>query len=271
MNKKIIEVLQKFGVIILLVTVYPFGMYLLWKNKEYDKQYKIIQSISSFVLWIILIGIVADNRLMTEESSSRAVEKSVSKNWESSKLIKAEDETLSITEEQSVITIATDKTISEVNKKEIQEQEETESTINEVLSETEEIEAISSLDVTIKKVSELTFDGESIIDVAVRDMKEYEYIKDVYIEIDESEKQINIVVQIPSNTDADTGRMAGEDVARYLASLASWSNESYSGPSSDDLGGIYNKYDLLIYVDDGNHSFDIYGAKVMAARKITWR
>ena len=34
---------------------------------------------------------------------------------------------------------------------------------------------------TPSKVSDLTFDGESIIDVAVRDMKEYEYIKDVYI------------------------------------------------------------------------------------------
>lgn len=269
MNKKIIEVLQKFGILILLVTVYPFGMYLLWKNKEYDKQYKIIQSICGFVLWILLIGYVAYLRPLTEESSLQVVEES--ENRESSELIKAEDETLLITEEQSIITIATEKNISEVNEKEIQEQEETESTINEVLSETEEIEEISSLDITIKKVSELTFDGESVIDVAVRDMKEYEYIKDVYIEIDESEKQINIVVQIPSETDADTGRMAGEDVARYLASLASWSNESYSGPSSDDLGGIYNKYDLLIYVDDGNHSFDIYGAKVTAARKITWR
>lgn len=175
------------------------------------------------------------------------------------------------TEDESVINIATDNIILEVNEKEIQEQKEIESTINEVLSETEEIEEISSLDVTIEKVSELTFDGESVIDVAIRDMKEYEYIKDVYIDIDESEKQINIVVQIPLETDVDTGRMAGEDVARYLASLASWSSEGYSGPSSDDLGGIYNKYNLLIYVDDGNHAFDIYGAKVTTARKITWR
>lgn len=155
----------------------------------------------------------------------------------------------------------------EINDQLEKEEESFESELNEIKDEYID----NQNNKNSSKVSELTFDGESIIDVAVRDMKEYEYIKDVYIEIDESEKQINIVVQIPLETDANTGRMAGEDVARYLASLASWSSESYSGPSSDDLGGIYNKYDLLIYVDDGNHSFDIYGAKVMAARKITWR
>ncbi|HBV82618.1 MAG TPA: hypothetical protein DEB74_07445 [Lachnospiraceae bacterium] len=271
MNKKIIEVLQKFGGVILLATVYPFGMYLLWKNKKYDKTYKIIQSISCFILWISLIGYVVYIRPLTEESSLQVVEKSESENRELSELIKGEDETLSITEEQSLITIATDNTILEVNEKEIQEQEEIESTINEVLSETEEIEEISSLDVTTKKVSELTFDGESVIDVAIRDMKQYEYIKDVFIEVDEKKKEINIVVQIPSSTDTETAKMAGEDVARYLATMANFANSYYEMPSSNNIGGIYSKYNLIIYIDDGNGNYNIYGAKVTTSNKITWR
>lgn len=122
-----------------------------------------------------------------------------------------------------------------------------------------------------RKVSEIKFNDEPIIDVAMRDMKEYDYIKDVYIEVDEADKEIDIVVQIPSGTNEDTAKMAGEDVTRYLASCASWSNSYYKSPGSDDIGGIYDTYDLLIYVDDGLHNYDIYGAKVTTAKKITWR
>ncbi len=121
------------------------------------------------------------------------------------------------------------------------------------------------------KVSELIFNGEPITDVAMRDMTENDYIKDVYIEVDEGKKEIDIVVQVPSGTDEDTAKMAGEDVARYLAACASWVNEHYKIPGSDDIGGIYDTYNLLIYVDDGLHNYDIYGAKVTTSKKITWR
>lgn len=125
--------------------------------------------------------------------------------------------------------------------------------------------------VSERKVSGLKFNGESVIEVTVKDMEEYDYIKDIYIKVDESGEEIDITVQIPSSTDEATAKMAGEDVARYLASCASWANDYYTAPGSSDIGGIYDKYDLLIYIDDGLHNFDIYGAKVTTAKKITWR
>ena len=120
------------------------------------------------------------------------------------------------------------------------------------------------------KVSEMQFEGEYITDVAARDMEEYDYITDITIVVDESKREINIAVQIPSDTNEDTAKMAGEDVARYLASMASWVNSDYKAPGSTDIGGIYDKYDLKLYLDDGFGSIDIWGAKVTYSNRITW-
>ena len=122
-----------------------------------------------------------------------------------------------------------------------------------------------------KKASKLKFDGESIIDSTVSFMKEYEYVKDIYIEAKEDEKEINITVQVPSATDFDVAKMAGEDAARYLASLASYANSYYEVPGVDSIGSLYDRYSLLIYIDDGYGNFNIYGAKVTNAKEITWR
>lgn len=122
-----------------------------------------------------------------------------------------------------------------------------------------------------KKVSKLKFDGEFIIDSTVSFMKDYEYVKDVYIEAKEDEKEINIAVQVPSATDFDVAKMAGEDAARYLASLAAYANSYYEVPGVDSIGSLYDRYSLLIYIDDGYGNFNIYGAKVTTAKNITWR
>lgn len=117
-------------------------------------------------------------------------------------------------------------------------------------------------------VSELTLDGESIITSAEKDMCKYDYIKDVTIQVDKDE--IDIVVQVPSVVDDDTAKMAGEDVARYLAAQASWANDYYKQPSSDDIGSLYDRYTLMLYVDDGYKNFDLYGAKAKNANSIHW-
>lgn len=117
-------------------------------------------------------------------------------------------------------------------------------------------------------VSELTFDGESIITSTEKDMREYDYIKDVTIQVDKDE--IDIFVQVPSAVTEDTAKMAGEDVARYLAAQASWANDYYKQPGSDDLGSLYDRYTLMLYVDDGYKNFELYGAKAKTVDFIHW-
>lgn len=60
-----------------------------------------------------------------------------------------------------------------------------------------------------KEVSKLKFNGSSIVDVTINDMEEYDYIKDIFIKVDESGKEIGITVQVPSSVDEDTAKMAG--------------------------------------------------------------
>lgn len=122
-----------------------------------------------------------------------------------------------------------------------------------------------------KKASKLKFGGELITNSTVNYMKKYDYIQDVYIEVKEDEAEINIVVQVPTSIDFDTAKMAGEDTARYLASLAAYANNYYVTPGGDSIGSLYDTYSLLLYVDDGNKNFNIHGAKVPTAKDITWR
>ncbi len=161
-----------------------------------------------------------------------------------------------------------------VNESETQSEKYTELISDETMTETEikEIEKLEEKNATNNtKVSELTYMDENIVDTTIADMKQYEYIKDVFIEVDEDKKEIDIVVQIPSSTDIETAKMAGEDVARYLAAMANFANSYYEIPGSESIGGIYNKYDLVIYVDDGKGNYNIYGGKVTTSKKITWR
>ena len=60
------------------------------------------------------------------------------------------------------------------------------------------------------------------------------------------------------------------DVARYLAAQASWANDYYKQPGSDDIGSLYDRYTLMLYVDDGYKNFDLYGAKAKNANSIHW-
>ncbi len=161
-----------------------------------------------------------------------------------------------------------------VNESETQSEKYTELISDETMTETEtkEIEKLEEKYITGNtKVSELTYMDKNIVDTTISDMKQYEYIKDVFIEVDEDKKEIDIVVQIPSSTDMETAKLAGEDVARYLAAMANFANSYYEIPGSESIGGIYNEYDLLIYVDDGNGNYNIYGGKVTTSKKITWR
>ena len=174
----------------------------------------------------------------------------------------------------------TKKTISETEVQTESESEihsETQRIESESITDTEQIESEKSSETEsdkeisyASKVSELQYSGESIIDVTARDMEEYDYITDITILVDESKREINIAVQVPSGTDEDTAEMAGEDVARYLAAMASWANSDYKAPGSSNIGGIYDKYDLKLYIDDGFGGIDIWGAKVTYSNRITW-
>lgn len=373
------EIFQKAGIVILSVVLYPLGMFFLWKNKKFDKQFKIIESVCCFGLWVLLSVFVAgkinniaefwkagsDNgngfvgnleikdgdgkiwittddlksievlpdpdeysgeytieMVLTEEgaekfenvtsenignilpiyvngecvsyptvtgciTNGRAQVSGISslseakeivntiKNVEDNRDVVVQKSEKKDTEKPKETTepIKTEKPkATEMPKDEVPRiEDETSTPEPDGVSEEEPQEENDVATATERQVSKLLFDGTNIIDETISFMKQYDYVSDIAIEVDESSEEIDIVVQASSSIDIETAKMAGEDAARYLAFCASMANSYYSAPGSTDIGGIYKTYDLLLYVDDGLKTFDIYGAKVRTANSITWR
>lgn len=157
------------------------------------------------------------------------------------------------------------KTSDELREEIQQGVEAAEQEFEDSLDELEESSGVATRD-----ISKLEINGENIVDIAVKDMKEYDYIKDVSITVDEGSHAVCVKVQVPTDTDVDTAKMAGEDVARYFATLVGSANNNYRLPGSDNFGGIYDAFFLQIYIDDENKDLDLYGAKVPGLNKITW-
>lgn len=110
---------------------------------------------------------------------------------------------------------------------------------------------------------------EQCINDTIEFMKGYDYINDVGISVDEANKQINIAVEVPDSVKGDYIRMSGEDCARYLASQVSYVNNDFAVPGSDNIGTLYDTYDLLIKVYSTSGNINEMGAAV-SSRKITW-
>lgn len=47
--------IQLCGTMLLLITIYPVGMFFLWKNKKFDKSFKVIESICCLAVWICVM------------------------------------------------------------------------------------------------------------------------------------------------------------------------------------------------------------------------
>lgn len=134
-----------------------------------------------------------------------------------------------------------------------------------------EADTETSNGVKSREVTELELYGEPVVGSTINDMVEgYDYITDIDIEVDEPDS-IQIVVQVPLGTDTDTAKMAGEDVARYLAAQASWANSYFKQPGSNDLGSLYDKYDLIVYVGDSAGAMKLTGAKAKSSPSFVWK
>lgn len=212
----------------------------------------------------IISGCVKETGGRNATSTQKKTESSTEKEAQSERETQPATEPQSVTETQS----ATEpQTVTEAQT----ETEPQPTTEAQSATEPQPTTAGGNSPAVTRRISELEISGEKITDITTRDMKQYDYVRDIYISIDESKKDVNITVQVPSATDKDTAKMAGEDVARYLAAMAGSANSYFKLPGSEDLGGIYDNYDLLIYVDDGYKNIALYGAKVTTSDKITWR
>lgn len=92
-------------------------------------------------------------------------------------------------------------------------------------------------------------------DKCIQDTKEsitnpqfYGYVKDVYIEIDQSQKKIVFTAVVDDSTSADTALDYADTMVRQFNTFARLQDSSIDEASKDSYGGIYKQYTALVGV-----------------------
>lgn len=119
--------------------------------------------------------------------------------------------------------------------------------------------------------NELPEISESAIEHAYDVINDYDMVKDSYIEVSKDDKKITLVIQVNAATNEEYAKDLGDSFVRALASgAATYSEDDLRTPSKDDLGEIYDYYDLHVGIGSGPDNFIVQGAKVTSSPKITW-
>src|SRR5690625_3839202 len=102
-------------------------------------------------------------------------------------------------------------------------------------------------------------------------INDYDMVKDSHIEVSKEDKKITLAIQVNAATNEEHAKDLGDNFARALGSgVAIYSEKDLESPSKDNLGEIYDFYDLHVGVGTGTENFIVQGAMVTGASKITW-
>jgi hypothetical protein len=113
--------------------------------------------------------------------------------------------------------------------------------------------------------------SEKALKHAYEIMLDYERVRDVHATIDEEKKKITLAIQV----DAATGEEYAKDLAdSFIRALASgcviYGENDLRSPTVNDLGELYDHYDLHVGVGTSGNHFIVQGVKVTSSPHITW-
>lgn len=120
---------------------------------------------------------------------------------------------------------------------------EDESKIEDVVPETEPEEAEKEV------VAEVDVDWETVVEETKAELTNpeyFDYVKDLYIKVDESKKQITFTAALGDSTSNDIALDFADTLLRRFNSNAQLQDNSIKGGSKDYLGGIYDEYSISI-------------------------
>ena len=129
-------------------------------------------------------------------------------------------------------------------------------------------ESINQKQEEVNKEEELPEISQKAKNITVEEIEKHELIKDAYIKIEED--QIVLALQVNYSINEETAKELGENFARLLASMSASFNDKFKYPTKDNLGSIYDYYDLQIVVGTGTENIIIHGAKAKIAKNINW-
>jgi len=135
--------------------------------------------------------------------------------------------------------------------------------------ETEETKEESDKDK--KSTDEIPNINEEAMNHAYDIINDYDMVKDTHIEVSEEDKKITLAIIVNAATNEEHAKELGDNFARALASGVSiYSEDDLESPSKDNLGELYDSYDLQVCIGTSPDDFIARGAMVTNASKITW-
>lgn len=111
--------------------------------------------------------------------------------------------------------------------------------------------------------------SQSAIETVSDSLLQDQMIKDVYIEINNEEEKILFSIIVNNSINEEHAMEIADSAVRQLAAMASYSNELES-PTKDDLGELYDFYDIIIGIGTGPDNVMFQGAKARISSKIKW-
>lgn len=110
--------------------------------------------------------------------------------------------------------------------------------------------------------------SQEAIQMAIDQIVQSEYVKDAAVTI--KDKTISLAVITSPLVSENYAKDVGESFVRLFGSFTAVTDSELEAPTNDSYGGIYEYYNLLIYVGTGTDNIIVSGAKVTGARHISW-
>ncbi|MED0704885.1 hypothetical protein [Aneurinibacillus aneurinilyticus] len=114
---------------------------------------------------------------------------------------------------------------------------------------------------------------EPTISNEIKELTQYEIkrkkeVTDAYIDVKDT--KIILALTVRPGTSKEKAKELGDDFVRSLGGLVAAMNSNLSGPTKDNLGELWNYYDVHIGVGTGPDNFIAEGYKVTTSPKISW-
>lgn len=107
------------------------------------------------------------------------------------------------------------------------------------------------------------------INATQNEMNKNKEVSDSYIEVKENTIIFAITVK-ESNLSEEKAKDLADTFTRLLSSQVANNNKDMNMPNKDNLGGIYEYYDINVGIGTSSDNIMYQGSKVAGAEKITW-
>ncbi|KXZ40050.1 hypothetical protein SAMN05661008_01490 [Alkalithermobacter thermoalcaliphilus JW-YL-7 = DSM 7308] len=107
-----------------------------------------------------------------------------------------------------------------------------------------------------KEIPKLIFD--EAVESTINELKEYEYVKDVHIQVSEEESKIVLTAVLSDSTNEKTAKEFADTLIRRFGWWVNFYNDVLEkGPNKDYYGELYDYYDINIGISSLSKVNDI--------------